>query len=188
MAITEHFMKGDTMTRQEFMTDLPKNPIKAIALLTSRMVAFDEVKTNQQRINAYEAYLDLYYTFLGYLETLRLNLNVPMLTKDRIKNVNRMMEFFRDTQAAIQRMISNEDGESSETKGLEAILLRELLVSDHDQIQFKINRLRSLVMQSNELEMGFKKRLLKKIEELQKELHRTETFGHKASGILSEFI
>lgn len=176
-------------TTQQFMKDLSPSPLKAIEQLTTRMLKFDCNKTNEQRLNAYVKYLDFFDAFIGFLEVHQFNMKIPVLGLNKLRNINRIVEFFQDVQTNIEKVKSGEDTSiSSESVNLESIMLRDLLVSDHEQIQKKINLIREQIAKSQDFQEDYKRRLLIKVEKLQQELHRDESFTKRVGNRIGSFF
>ena len=171
------------MFNKNWIKNLPNNPILAVKELAEKLIQWDKSKTNEERLTFYQSYIEFLAFFEHYSDVHHLKLYFPTLSEDRIKNINRIIEFCYRLAETIQNNITKVMYESAKVRHFgqeQKIDLSPLLEGDRAKVQRIINNLRKTIVESS-FEEDFKGRILKRLEKLQAELHKGVTLMERVS-------
>ncbi len=161
------------MFDKTWVKNLPKNPILALKELSERFIEWDKSKTNEERLNSYQSYLDFTAFLEYYSNSHQLKLTIPYLSEDWQSNINRIIEYCYLLVKVVEKNLSKVMFENSRLRfgnPSQNFNLSELVEGDRSKVQRMINDLRKVLVDSS-FEESHKRRMLKKLEKLQSELH-----------------
>ncbi|MBN1894358.1 hypothetical protein JW906_07670 [bacterium] len=175
------------MEAESLFSKLPREPVKAVHALCSRVGDFDSGLTNRQRLEQYETYLDILSRFVRFAEHFDLKLAYPGLTPDSLVNINRITEFFHGLKGSIEKNMlrpGRESGKPASEQPVESLFFPGFSIQDHLKAQNLVNDLRQLFKTSRDIDPAQRTKLLKRLEALQRALNRADLPGLSLSDFL----
>ena len=130
------------MIKQKFLQDLPDEPVRAMLIISERVLDFDAEKTNQQRLDAYEDYLNVMAAVENYSHANNLCLDFPDMSTQALTNINRVVEFFETMKNRIERNLqSMNDGKIPKEDGpaFESYFFKGVTRDDRNRTQNLLN-------------------------------------------------
>jgi len=173
-----------------FIESLPDDIFEAIKLVEAQFEEFQSrFPQKEQRLAMHESYVAM----LGFLRVLAESHGISMgkivLTRNPQTNIDNICSYMRDLVNR-SRERKNELILSAAEQRAELLLTKGFVYefSDGDlaRVQKLINELRDLITKSKDFEDEHKSRLLKKLEQLQSELHKRMSNLDKLWGIIGE--
>jgi hypothetical protein len=173
------------ISENTFLKDLPAQPIQAILTVCDRVLEFDAPKNNKERIEHYDDYLNVISALANYAAAHRLNLDFPELTTNVLSNINRITEFFEalrnSIKSNIEQLSEGNRTPKEDTASLENFFIQDITRKDKQRAQHLLNRLRTLLVESEAFEERHRARCLSRLERLQQALHQEITSGSRLS-------
>ena len=170
------------MFDEEFIKKLPDEPILASAEICGRFEYIYQFHANdQRRIQEYDQYLEALAFVEVFSKMNTLELKIPSINhrQEKIPCIRKIRTFFNnwsnDLRIELQALESAGKYETAKQhygrlfgKGVSY----EFSDDDFERVQELLNRLRDLLTKSEDFEEDHRLRLLKKLEALQRELHK----------------
>ena len=177
------------MFTEEFLRSLSGDPILDMQRICEQILSEIPTKKYSSRDEQYIELLDATGLFLLLVEVHKLDFHLPNLTSDIGSNINLLMDFYRTIKRKIDVDASTLIIARAKVKYsilTETIFVYEFSDGDLKRIQQLINELRDIISESKEIGDDHKRRLLKKLEKLQSELHKKMSDLDRFWGILGE--
>lgn len=178
------------MFNDDFFSNLPKDPANAAFSLVVQFKKFaDQCTRDNTSLENYEKYLEaaaLCHAFIGILEV-----SVPKLslTSDHSQNIANIMQFFNHASKAFSEkkidFLSIQARDKLQSQ-FESLLIYKFTDGDLSRIQGIINELRDMITGSDYFSENHKERLLKRLEEMQLELHKKMSSVDKFWGFIMD--
>ena len=174
---------NDPLFDDAFVANLPDDPWERVAQVCTRFKEWFTSIPGDKRVGHHEAVVDAY----ALLRTLVSHhkehlLGIPDIYKvqhSHEDNVNTIAAQFERIGVIAQQTLGNRTSDhhfTTSSERYEAMLAGELRIEFHDdeikQLQVLINALRDAISGCESLEANHKYRLLRRLERLQKELHK----------------
>lgn len=182
------------MFDDNFLKSLPDDPILAADALCDEFSRFDakikkhttEDAGGQQNVLAvlsgvqanpeyHDQYVVALAAFQAYSESKDLSFDYPRLSTDKSVNIQAIRKFFFDTKLKLTADVANLTLARAKTKYsvyFGGVFAYEFSQGDLDRVQKLINMLREEINNATKLEIEHRQRLLKRLENLQGELHK----------------
>lgn len=158
----------------QLVTDLPEEPNLAIGLISERFLKL--VIHLGQELKFHNEYLEGFGILTAYAESKGISLkNHPNITDEKAQNITDIIKFVNAVNAnslQYRNQLLVEKTKSKYKLVFGSEFCYEFTEGDLKQIQSILNELRDLITNSKEFEEDHKRRLLNKLEKLQKELHK----------------
>lgn len=177
------------MFDDEFLNNLPDDPFQAAYNMCHR---FSEVNNNipaDKEVDNYERYIEAFAAFEVFSEAFGLGVSVPELGTDRSINIRAICAFFGDTHKMLEEKISLSSLGKARKKYKTKFgvgLFYEFSDGDLARIQQLVNELREFIRDSEIFDANHKERILNKLEDLQRELHKKMSSLDKLWGLIGE--
>ena len=161
---------------EPFLQSLDDDPKLGLYAICSR---FMEARP---RGVGFEEHLEAYALIEAYVTATEMDLVVPPLPVNRDQRMKAIVQFIHKTQQDLlpyiqseeeQRLLQNFRGEFAAHIG--KAFVYEFSSGDLEKIQKLLNELRDLVSKSKMFEEKHRRRLLKRVERLQQELHKKQS-------------
>ena len=181
------------MLIESVIKNLPDNPFLALEKIHDAFRALDEAASSEFGYDTdyYAAFIE-YYAFLAKFSQMKCKtLSVPFLTLvgDKTDNMEAIAEFLDQVSASATKLFS-EDQIGSAMARFEFMLQKgfvyEFSDGDLERIQKLINEIRDLAVATDTLPDEHKGRILRKLEKLQSELHKTMPDLDRFWGLIGE--
>ena len=181
----------DTFYNDEFLDQLPQNPIYAgIEICKQYFQGYNAYENNEL---IYPACIDALTLLKEFCKAHGLEFQFPALSAEKNNNCVTITNAIHSVGARLRQMATDSETKEAEKKafGRFASRFQTTLVytfTDNDlfRVQTLINELRTAVMQLKGLEEGHKQRILKRIEQLQQEMHKRMTDLDRVWGFVAE--
>lgn len=163
------------MFRDDFIETLPEGGIEAIAAVCEEFIKEDRRLGAEQRLKNFEKYIEAVAMIEMLSSSKEISLNIPKLSTKDESYLNTIVRFFFDTAEEFKEKKTNLTLEKAREKyrlKFEVGFLYQFSDGDLSRIQNLINELRNSISTSNIFEENHKERLLKRLESLQKTLHK----------------
>ena len=162
----ENFLKG--------LDDDPKIALHSICVRFIKAHAKKETKLNE--------HLEAYALIEAFISANDMDIPIPPLPNERNQRVAIIVKFVSDTHGELTKYVQSEEEQKilQNFKGefaahIEKSFTYEFSDGDLEKIQNLLNELRDLVTKSNAFEEKHRRRLLKRVERLQQELHKKQS-------------
>jgi hypothetical protein len=156
---------------------IPRDKILGPDYIIRHYNKFDSQTTGSEMYAAYHDYLSYYLWAKTFIKLFNIEIGIPELGKETENNVQSIRSFFSGWKNHIDheivKGIVERESELYEKIMNGNALVYEFSQGDYDQIQGLLNQLRSLISSSELFENDHKMRLLNKLENLQREIHKT---------------
>ncbi len=172
------------MFDEKFIAALPPDPLDAALRICERFNAFNiELKSTQNKEPFFEDYLQAFAFAEIYIDVHKMeHPAIPKIDYEvgaDWKNIAPIINFFNKWESLIKTKIterktlhSYEAAKNRYGSIFGKVVLYEFSDDDFKRVQALINKLRDLLAKSKDFEENHKRRLLKKLEQLQAELHK----------------
>ncbi len=163
---------------EDFINNLSDDPVEGALKITQRISKIRDSQY-QSYVTDFKLYKDLLEAY-GFLLSLNKAVNVQNLPnfevdESRIDNIKRIIIFARNFNKGVERIVSLSIVSVSKSKydlKYGNVFHYDFTDGDLKKIQILINEAREIINESDQIEDDFKRRLLKKLEKLQSELHK----------------
>jgi len=183
------------MFDDKFLDSLPKDPISALNKLCITFVEDDTMIPPKDKINYYDDYINAYAVIDTFIEAHDINIDYDfnISTADMAQSkevaIGLIIEFVRYLKLHVEPLLVKSDVEKAFDKyrsrfGL--IFTYNFTDGDLKRIQEVINELRTLLSKSELFDANHKERLLNKLENLQRELHKQVSSLDKCWGLIGD--
>lgn len=174
-----------------FFENLPDDLIKSIKLICGQFYTYLELETHNIEEDYYEDFLEAYAALEAFIQAHKLEseFNIPKLSSDKKDNQNKINQFYEDANSRANKIIAANHLEAQRFKfraQLGSVFSYKFSDGDLIQIQKTINELRDLINNSNLFDANHKERLLVRLENLQKELHKKMSNLDKFWGLIGD--
>lgn len=174
---------------EDFFEKLPDELTQAIKQICDTF--FDYFQYVDESHENYADYLDAFAALEAFILAHKLDneFDIPEISEDRGKNKIRINSFYTNVNSKISKLIEADQLESARFKykaQLGSIFSYKFSDGDLSRIQELINELRDLINRSGIFESNHKERLLTKLENLQKELHKRVSNLDKFWGLIGD--
>lgn len=179
----------DSVFNEDFLKGLPSDPEKAAYAMCERFQEVDVEISPEHEIENYDSYVEAFAALEAYLELVGISFPSPAFTTDRASNIKAIRDFFNTLFNQLDRKMVNLALASSRDKfrtKFGTVFLYEFSDGDLKRIQVLINELRDLIVASELFDANHKERILKKLEVLQRELHKKISSVDKLWGLIGE--
>jgi hypothetical protein len=173
-------MEGkEVLFDDKFIQGLPEDPTLAAKLICESFLKFDDAfNSTQEKLRRFDLYLNAVGFVAAFTEGRGLDVQLPAIAPeigaDRA-NLNQIVDFFekwrKSLVARMTRAVIDEAWELYRVK-LGRGFSYQFSEEDFDRVQHLLNELRELISKSRDFEEDHKRRLLKRLEKLQAELHK----------------
>lgn len=176
---------------EEFFKKLPEDAVEAIKEICKKYFEFLESINNDRENDYYEDYLDAFAALEAFIlsKNFEDEFQIPQIEFDEIVNKRLIGDFFVRVYDLANRKFQNDYLESARFKyksQMSLIFSYRFTDGDLSRIQELINELRDLISNSELFENGHRERLLKRLENLQKELHKKMSNLDKFWGLIGD--
>jgi polyribonucleotide nucleotidyltransferase len=168
---------------EEYLNNLPDDPNFAGYEICQKFMAF--IESQRQKLSKtskpdYEYFLEVYALLETVSEANELEWPLPALQDvDREKIAQEIWESVKETRAQLETYVlkNEEQRKLAELRGQFGASIKKAFVYEFSEgdlkiIQARLNELRALISESQVFDKGHKRRLLKRLEKLQQELHK----------------
>jgi hypothetical protein len=174
----------------DFFDDLPSDKLEVGIRICNTIKAFDaKLPDLGAKFQAYSEYLDALGALTALVEAYDYNFIPPTLGSDKHDNIRSINMFALQILYSLEAQLANSNlGNSLDRykKKLANIFSYKFTDGDLKQIQSLLNELRNLITESELFNSKHKERILNRLENLQKELHKTMSSLDKFWGLLGE--
>lgn len=177
------------MFDEEFAKNLPQDSLCAIVKVCNYFIDFENDiyesfgsnDTDKIRIEKFDEYMSAYVFLELLVEAYSLDIDIASLdgSVSHIQTIEKISVIFRAIDKDVRPRLLKQEQRSvyEEARAKYAPMFGkgisyEFSDSDFDKIQGLLNNLRELLTKSDDLEENHRSRLLKRLEELQSELHK----------------
>lgn len=175
---------------EEFFNDLPANKYEAGMKICQEIISYyynqDEPA---EKYDDYYSYVDAYAALDAFLQHHELGYDMPKIGSDRHNTIDALHRFCQEIKTDFDKKLSTNEFENAKNKynGIfENGFIYKFTDGDLSRIQKLINELRDLISSSQLFDANHKERLLKKLEGLQKELHKKMSSIDKFWGLVGD--
>lgn len=174
---------------ESFIEALPDNPELAGKEILDALIHFHKNLPGDEEVNHYDDYLRTFTLLCVFAESHGIYLPIPLFSVNVKDNILRIVQFFSNARAPIIQKFA-----SGNTDKYKTVIERKFgkrfhyQFSDGDikRIQVLINELREIIKDTESLDIDHRTRLLKRLEKLQSELHKTVSDLDRFWGLLIE--
>jgi hypothetical protein len=172
-----------------FIDNLPDDPDQAALFMCERFREIDSNILELEEADYYYEYAEAFGAMEAFLDILALPLSVPSLGNIKVANIRIIRNFYNEVREQIdKKSISLKVSHVSEKfkKRFGGMFFYQLSDGDLKRIQILINELRDLTTNSEIFDANHKERILRKLENLQMELHKKMSSLDKLWGLIGE--
>lgn len=172
-----------------FFEKLSGNKFEIGVEICSKILEFDTGKTDKDKWDSYEDYIEALAVLISFDEKYEMHLNIPSITQDKHESIREIIKCCHINKSYMEGKISEDILENAKGKyrGLfEVGFVYKLTDGDLARVQELINQLRDHITNSELFTANHKERLLKKLESLQKELHKKMSNLDKFWGLIGD--
>jgi hypothetical protein len=185
-------MKPELFTR-DLLQSLPADSDDAIVVLCAEFEKFDGSLAPQEEVLSHNDYLEAFTILKAFCESRSLVFSAPALSTNQRKNIDAIKGLFAGAAGTATTNIIRRDSNTvfQEKGALYADIFARISVyefSDGDfaRVQQLINELRDLISNSNLITGDHKRRLLRRLEAMQAELHKRSSDIDRFWGFIGE--
>ena len=167
--------KAAKLFDDEFISGLPEETAYAALRICRRFISFDRSIRTERRAESYETYLEALGCLTAFAEAHRWKVPVPAMGSDTDRNIEGIRNLFFSEFIKLKKVCADETISKAKkhySPKFEAVVFYEFSDDDFNRVQVLINELRQLISESKDFEEDHKRRLLRKLENLQGELHK----------------
>ncbi|MCG8683418.1 MAG: hypothetical protein MI892_00965 [Desulfobacterales bacterium] len=179
------------MIPDDLITELPQDPISAELLFIEKIIAFMSPKmaTASGKRSIHNDSLTVLGMYKAFCDAYEIKRSFPDITGAEVANVDVIMDYFRSLEKELNKKqnyrLINES--HNRFKGMfNNGFVYKFSDDDYARVQELINEIRSLLSASDDIPKDHKKRLLDKLEGLQKELHKNMPVLDKLWGLIGD--
>lgn len=179
------------MFNNEFFSNLPNDPASAAFYLIIEFNKFNNevVNSAEPATEFYEQYIEAVGLCNAFIDMLKVAVPALNLTPDHGQNIGNIRTFFSQASKAFSQkkieLLSIKARERLQ-KQFDSFLIYKFTDGDLTRIQELINELRDMITNSDFFGEKHKERLLKRLEELQLELHKKMSSLDKFWGFIMD--
>ena len=177
------------MFDNSFIDSLPDDPAIAGKRICDSFHDFHDSLLKQDLVSNYENYLSALAVLQAYSESHGIELEYPSLTGNIEINISRITDFFSNVSGTFDQKFTFsifEKYKRSFERKFGKGFLYQFSDGDLKRIQTLINELREIISKTEALDEDHRSRLLKRLEKLQSELHKTVSDLDRFWGLLIE--
>lgn len=186
---------GDLVDEQ-FLKSLPADPIAAAHAVcklffrmhtaaSERAREFEEPYSEEE----HKDHLEILALFESLSEAYALGYKIPVLTGKTSDNIIIVRDFFHSIAPNIEKHVANKTVEAFRSKFSSAFkrgFVYEFSEGDLTRVQSLVNELRKLIAESKDFEDDHRRRLLRRLEVVQAELHKKMSDLDRLWGLIGE--
>lgn len=163
------------MIDQNFLENLPDDPLFVIQAISQLVQDRYVNKSPEQRWNDYDFIIEAYGLFQAFAEANNLKYPFPELGTDKHRNMEQIFFFLEERKMEAEKELTDLSLLGAKEKF--SVLFRnafyyEITDGDLKRIQELINEIRDIATTSLKFEKEHRQRILKRLEKLQRELHK----------------
>jgi len=162
---------------ENFLTSLDDDPKIALFEICKHFMS-----ARAKRETELSEHLEAYALIEAYTSANEMEISVPPLPNERNQRIQIIAQFIHEKQQELNKYVQSEEEQKilHNFRGefaahIEKAFVYEFSDGDLGQIQNLLNELRDLVSKSNYFETKHRRRLLKRVESLQQELHKKQS-------------
>jgi len=177
------------MFDDKFLEGLPSNPKKALRKMCSQYIYYYNSTVNNLNDDTYENYLTDYAAIEAFLGVCGIHIDSVILTDKRESNIKLLLEYVQQVYRETGQVFQDDTLEQARDKFRSRFgvgFFYEFSEGDLGRIQTLVNELRDLIQHSEVFDANHKERLLKKLESMQKELHKKMPSLEKLWGFIGD--
>ena len=177
------------MFDDRFIESLSDDPVLAARGLYDTFVHLDGLIPPEREESAYEQYLEAYGTLQGFCEIHGLSFRLPELGNNRQKNIHHVRVCFNTAKSHFDEIAANlavRRGYDHILAGSGRAFAYEFSDGDLNRVQTVLNELRDLIVASELFDANHKQRIMRKLENLQTELHKKVSSLDRFWGLIGE--
>ena len=162
------------MVEDKFIENLSDNPIEGAKQICDLIVDFHNTEARGS-IDRYSDYIELYALASSYFEAHDIDYQFPAFGEDKAKNINTLIAVAGDIGRKLEQKLDTKSIEHLKSKyqaKFKGGFCYEFTEGDIEKIQVHISELRKFISEYKGFEEGHRRRLLKRLEKLQSELHK----------------
>ncbi|MBL7969734.1 MAG: hypothetical protein JNK09_22220 [Prolixibacteraceae bacterium] len=175
---------------EDFFSNLPANKFEAGLMICQKIIDYYFFQDQPEvRYDDYYSYIDAYAALDAFVQHHDLGCKMPKIESDRHKTIDSLHLFCQEVKSDFDQRLSTDEFEIAKNKyhGIfENGFIYKFTDGDLERIQKLINELRDLLSSSELFDANHKERLLKKLEGLQKELHKKMSSIDKFWGLVGD--
>jgi len=164
------------MIEHEFLDNLPDEPLKIIQSVSEMvLVRYSATPGDAHKIDDYEFYIEAFGLFQAFAEAFGLNFKYPDLTTEKLNNINSIVSYLADRKKDAEKEMSVlllSNAREKYSVRFRNAFYYEFTDGDLKRIQELVNEIRNLTVSSMNFEEEHRRRILKRLEKLQRELHK----------------
>lgn len=179
------------MFNDKFFSNLPTDPASAAFYLIVEFNKFNKQVGTSGKLSTefYEQYIEAAGLCNAFIDILKVMVPILSLTADHSQNISNIIGFFNNASKAFSQkkveFLSIKARERLQNQ-FESFLIYKFTDGDLARIQELINELRDMITGSDFFGEKHKERLLKRLEELQLELHKKMSSLDKFWGFIMD--
>jgi hypothetical protein len=177
------------MFGDDFVDQLPEDPIEAAHLICIKFKEFDESIIEQSKLEFYESYIAALGLFNAFAESYLLDYKTPIVGSDSDRNIESIRYFFYKLIDKLGNHLAQVKVQKIKNKYLLKFgrsFAYEFSDGDLRRMQELINELRDFIVGSKLFEEDHRQRILNRLEGLQRELHKRVSSLDKFWGFMGE--
>lgn len=177
------------MFTESFLDSLSDNPLEAAHEMCIEFQNIHREIPNDTEEENYDSYVQGYAAIEALIETFALPFDLPDLGDNKQSNIDTIAEFVHQVYSKLDRQMANLSLSLARDKfrarfGIS--LAYEFTSGDLERIQELINELRDLIATSEVFDAKHKDRVLKRLEALQREVHKKMSSLDKFWGLIGD--
>lgn len=170
-----------------FFENLPDDALLALMAICQEFMKLDREAT--QRVEYLEDYLNALAIFKAYAEHKSFKSNFPAPAQSAQDTINGIRGFFQQNQTELSRQLTTVYLDRQTQKYADRFQSESAYVftdDDFARIQTLINEMRDIITSSEVIDAKHKRRLLERLERMQRELHKTTSDLDRFWGFIGE--
>ena len=180
---------------KEMLRQLPADNVEALLLLSHEILRLEAQcgKDEGWSKTLYNDYLEAYSIFKSFGEVRKIDLKLPTITSNWESDIDSLWQYFKKNSVGWQQIVSErttksilDDKRLEYTNFFESVEEYEFNDQDFARVQDLINELRKLIGDSNLITPDHKRRLLRRLEAMQSEIHKKSSDIDRFWGFVAE--
>jgi hypothetical protein len=176
----------------EFLDSLPVERVAAAYALAEEFVHRSE-ETELDALARYATYVEAYAAIRAYYDTVGLSYDFPELGDDRSQNLQIINNVLQGRYRALQKEVVSSETQATFASSHNRFKARfgnlfayRFNDADLSRVQQLLNELRDAIVGSDDLEADHRQRILKRIEQVQCELHKEMSDVDRLWGLIGD--
>lgn len=181
------------MLDDNFFNQMPEDELEATDYLCGNLINFIE-EIHESRVahltdETYKSFLEFYAVLQAYIMSKQLDFNLYELDDNRQNSLSNVLIDVRDIKKACQDELSMNHVKAMTGKYLSRFnneFSYEFTDGDLAKVQTLLNEMRQLISDNKDLKAEYKRRILKRLEKLQSELHKSMSDIDNVLGVIMD--